>query len=345
MTDAFDLPQLITEVIAEVQPTAEGKGVFVEATQLAAMPHWVVADEAQFRRMLLNGLDLAVGAATDGVVTLRLERQDVDRDRWTCTIEWRGDDAEAVDRMRVSFGIVLLPGPSADTDRPLRVLIVDDSAQHRTLIAAYLAGTPHEVTAASGGAEAIERVQANPFDVLLMDLQMPGMDGFATIRAVRELEASQPRAPAFIIALTAMGASDDGPEAEAAGANECMAKPLSRAAIFKALAAVPVARSTPAGPTPEARSTPAGPTDPTPPTQMLAIARHQLMTILMAGAGTQVERLRILGSTLKTAAAESGLQDIAHLAGELEQAAESGEVRETQIAARILLAWLAKMQA
>lgn len=78
---------------------------------------------------------------------------------------------------------------------------------------------------------------------------------------------------------------------------------------------------------------------------MLAIARHQLMTILMAGGGTQVERLRILGNTLKAAAADSGLQDIAQLAGALEQAAESGETKETQIAARILLAWLSKMEA
>ncbi len=339
MTDAFDLPQLITDVIAEVQSTAESKGVFVEATQLASMPRWVVADEAQLRRMLLNGLDLAIGAATDGVVILRLERQDPDRDRWTCVIDWQGDDAGSVDSMRITFGVELLPGPSADADRPLRVLVVDDSAQHRTIVAAYLAGTPHEVTAASAGAEAIERLQANPFDVILMDVQMPEMDGFTAIRAVRELEAAQQQVPAFIIALTAMGASDDVEEAEAAGADECLAKPLSRAAIFKALSAVPE----PTQPTQPTQPTPTPPAPDLPPSQLLAIARHQVTTILMAGAGTQVERLRILGNTLKTTASDAGLGDIAHLAGALEQAAERGELKETQIAARTLLAWMAKV--
>lgn len=78
---------------------------------------------------------------------------------------------------------------------------------------------------------------------------------------------------------------------------------------------------------------------------MVAIARHQVTTILMSGAGTQVERLRILGNVLKTTASDAGLTDIAQLAGALEQAAERGDLRETQIAARILLAWMAKVQA
>lgn len=337
MTDAFDLPQLITDTIAEVQAAAERQGVFVEATHLASMPRWVVADEPRLRRMLLNGLDLAVGAATSGVITLRIDRQDADRDRWTCAIDWQGDDADPVDSLRITFGVELLSGPATDAGRPLRVLVVDDSAQHRTLVAAYLAGTPHEVTAVSGGAEAIERLRANPVDVILMDLQMPGMDGGAAIRAVRDLEAAQQQVPAFIIALTAIGASGDALEAEAAGADDCLAKPLSRAAIFKALSAVPEAR--PASPTPAA--TPAD----LPPSQVLAIARHQVTTILMAGGGTQVERLRILGNTLRTTAGDAGLHDITHLAGVLEQAAERGDLRETQIAARILQAWMAKVQA
>jgi len=163
------------------------------------------------------------------------------------------------------------------------------------------------------------------------------MGGCAAIRAVRDLEAAQQQVPAFIIALTAIGASGDALEAEAAGADDCLAKPLSRAAIFKALSAVPEAR--PASPTPAA--TPAD----LPPSQVLAIARHQVTTILMAGGGTQVERLRILGNTLRTTAGDAGLHDITHLAGVLEQAAERGDLRETQIAARILQAWMAKVQA
>jgi CheY-like chemotaxis protein len=333
MTEPVDLPHLIIEVIAEVQPAADARGVHVAAANLATMPHWVEADEAALRRMLLNALDLVVGAATDGTVVVRLDEHDAERDRWSCVIAWRGDDDAVIEEVTATFVMTLPRGLRSASERPLDVLVVDDSAQHRSIVTAYLSTSPHTVTECDGGAEAVERVQAHTFDVVLIDLQMPGMDGLAAIRAIRDFEATQDRAPVHIVAFTSMGASDDVSDAEGAGANDCLAKPVSRSALFKTLAAVPV---------PEPNVAPMG--DPSP-SHLLEIARHQLGSILSTAPGTQVERLRLLGLHLKTTAAEAGLGDIAHLANALEEAGSGGSLRDTQTAARTLQAWIMRTQA
>ena len=333
MTESFDLPHLIIEVIAEVQPAADAKGVHVAATNLATMPRWVDADEAALRRMLLNTLDLVVGAATDGTVVLRLDEHDADRERWICVITWRGDDDAVIEEVTSTFVMTLPRGVGASSDRPLQVLLVDDSAQHRSIVTAYLMSSPHTTTECESGADAVAQVQSHTFDVVLMDLQMPGMDGLAAIRAIRDFEATHDRVPAHIVALTSMAASDDVSEAEEAGANDCLAKPVSRGALFKTLAAVPV---------PEPDVAPMA--DPSP-SHLLEIARHQLGSILSTAPGTQVERLRMLGLHLKTTAAEAGLGDIAHLAKALEEAGSGGSLRDTQTAARTLQAWIMRTQA
>lgn len=344
MTEPIDLPHLIIEVIAEVQPAADAKGVHVAATNLATMPRWVEADEAALRRILLNTLDLVVGAATDGTVVLRLDEHDADRDRWICVIAWRGDEDAVVEEVKSAFVMTLPRGSGSASDHPLDVLVVDDSAQHRSVVAAYLANSPHTVVECEGGAEAVELVQSHTFDVVLMDLQMPGMNGLAAIQAIREFETAHDRPPVFIVALTAIGGSEDVSDAEDAGANNCLAKPLSRNTLFKALAGIPQA---PAPEEPVAEVEPivqAAPPSDLSASQLLAVARQQLGTILTTAPGTQVERLRLLGHHLKSTAGDAGLADIAHLATALEDAGTAGSLKDTQTAARTLQAWITMTQ-
>lgn len=335
VTDTLDLPQLITEVIAEVQAAADAKGVHVAASDLARMPRWVEADDAALRRILHNTLDLVVGTASAGTITVRLDVLDANRDRWTCRVEWQGDDGDVIDvidEVRCEFVATLPPGLPADAGRSLRVLVVDDSAQHRSIVGAYLSGTAHQCLEAAGGAEALERITAEPFDVVLMDLQMPEMGGLAAIEALREIEDTSGHPRSYVIALTAMAAEDDAAAAEAAGADLCLAKPVGRSALFKALATIPPSAHPPISPPAQ------------PPTQMLSVARHQLTAILMAEPSTQVERFRVIGQVLKTTARDAGLGDIGHLAEALERAAETGDLRHSQTAARTVIAWMAKMQ-
>ena len=85
--------------------------------------------------------------------------------------------------------------------RPARILVVDDSPVNRELVGVLLGVFGHQLTEAPGGAEAVEAAAESAFDLILMDLQMPGMDGLAATRAIRArcpLNAATP-----IVALSA----------------------------------------------------------------------------------------------------------------------------------------------
>jgi PAS domain S-box-containing protein len=69
--------------------------------------------------------------------------------------------------------------------RPARILVVDDSPVNRELVGVLLSVFGHHLTEAGGGAEAVLAADANAFDLILMDLQMPGMDGLAATKAIR----------------------------------------------------------------------------------------------------------------------------------------------------------------
>ncbi|HXQ15249.1 MAG TPA: ATP-binding protein [Caulobacteraceae bacterium] len=109
--------------------------------------------------------------------------------------------------------------------RPLSILLVDDVAVNRELICAMLAPFDLAVTAASGGAEAVETACAQPFDLILMDLQMPGMDGMAATRAIRANSDVNRATP--ILAISANVLASQVEAARQAGMNDHIAKPIN----------------------------------------------------------------------------------------------------------------------
>ncbi len=119
--------------------------------------------------------------------------------------------------------------PSSDShDRPartLRVLIADDHDANRRLAVTILRKRGHYCREAANGREAIELARREPFDVILMDIQMPGMDGFEATSAIRQMEQSTGR-HVPIIALTAHAMSGDREACLAAGMDAYLAKPL-----------------------------------------------------------------------------------------------------------------------
>jgi PAS domain S-box-containing protein len=109
--------------------------------------------------------------------------------------------------------------------RPLSILLVDDVAVNRELICAMLAPFDIAVTTATGGAEAVEAACASGFDLILMDLQMPGMDGMAATKAIRancDVNRATP-----ILAISANVLSSQVEAARQAGMNDHIAKPIN----------------------------------------------------------------------------------------------------------------------
>jgi signal transduction histidine kinase/HPt (histidine-containing phosphotransfer) domain-containing protein len=113
----------------------------------------------------------------------------------------------------------------------LRVLLVDDSAESRALVEAYLAPTGAALTAAADAPAALMRLEREPFDVVLMDLHLPGMDGFAATRELRRAERRNGAQQTPVIALSADALPDTVRQALATGFTEHLAKPIRKAAL------------------------------------------------------------------------------------------------------------------
>jgi PAS domain S-box-containing protein len=113
--------------------------------------------------------------------------------------------------------------PIAAPARSLRLLVVEDNAANRRVISLLLAKLGHTVELAENGLDGVERLARGTFDAVLMDCQMPDLDGFEAARRVRsgELPGVDPRVP--IIAVTAYARADDRERCLAAGMNDHLA--------------------------------------------------------------------------------------------------------------------------
>jgi len=108
-----------------------------------------------------------------------------------------------------------------------RVLVVDDSSLVRLYYRDVLEKSGFDVDQAMNGVEAMERVLAQPFDLLIVDVNMPKMDGFSFLRELRRSKSEAAALPALII--TTEAGREDAEEARAVGANFYLVKPVSEA--------------------------------------------------------------------------------------------------------------------
>jgi CheY-like chemotaxis protein len=115
---------------------------------------------------------------------------------------------------------------------PMRVLLVEDNLINQNLASRRLKKLGHEVTLAEDGQKALEIVQKGSFDCILMDIQMPGMDGFEATQKIREYEVESNRLHQHIIAMTAHAMKGDRERCLDAGMDDYISKPF-RAEILK----------------------------------------------------------------------------------------------------------------
>ena len=111
-----------------------------------------------------------------------------------------------------------------------RVLVVDDNPVNAEVAQAYLVRMGFSVVTAENGQQAVELFRIQPVDLVLMDIQMPVMDGYEAARQIRALDADVP-----IIALTAAGLVEDRERAMAAGMNAHLGKPFDAASLTRSL--------------------------------------------------------------------------------------------------------------
>ncbi len=103
------------------------------------------------------------------------------------------------------------------------ILVVDDDNAHRTMLKTLLSGWQYNIIEADDGSTAIEKVKERPFDLVLMDIMMPEMDGYEAMQTIRKRHQSR-KLP--IIALTAKAMKGDRQKCLDAGANDYLSKPI-----------------------------------------------------------------------------------------------------------------------
>lgn len=189
---------------------------------------FVQSDDSIARDHVGAGLGLAVA------------RQLVERLGGRLTVESRADHGSA-------FTItLLLPALEAQVDSaamkavddgprvaPPRVLVVDDHSGNREVARLMLAPTGAEIVEACDGLEAVEMAKTQSFDLILMDVRMPRMDGLAATRAIRALGAPSSTVP--ILAVTADAMPEDAERCLSAGMNGHLAKPITHTALYAAI--------------------------------------------------------------------------------------------------------------
>jgi len=121
--------------------------------------------------------------------------------------------------------------------RALRILLVEDSPDNQVLVRSYLKQTPYRLDIADHGGIALELFKNGYYDLILMDMQMPEMDGYEATRAIRAWEREHDLPPTQVIALTALALKADGVKILEAGCDAHMTKPIKKHTLLEVLQA------------------------------------------------------------------------------------------------------------
>ena len=196
----------------------------MSAAATAALLRTRLAGEAS-KLVRLAPLGVPSGAARggfDGVISLPVRR----RKLLESLVQLAATDQPAASRTRQSAG-ELRPKASG------RILVVDDNATNRLFASTLLTGIGYEVETAADGADALESVRRGRFDAVLMDVQMPGMDGIKATQAIRALAPEKAAIP--IIAVTANALVGHRESYLGSGMTDYLAKPIRREMLLAML--------------------------------------------------------------------------------------------------------------
>ncbi|WP_249209295.1 response regulator [Magnetospirillum sulfuroxidans] len=272
------LDELTEEMAALVRGQAGDRGQGFAMHCAADLPAGMMADEGavlQVLRTLLDRLGTASGDLLLGVsaplphlvVTLSgPARDDVesagdsDIGQALCRnlveamggeLSIRRQDNHVEAWLRLPLSEALPPEPRRqDQPRHVRVLLADDVELNRLVLRGFLSTTGWSVDEAADGRQAVAMVEAGRYDLIVLDLRMPVMDGFAAARAIRQWAHETGNKAPPLVALSAGAAAADRQQAEAAGFTIFLAKPIGPDALVASLSALLPATSLPPPPSP-----------------------------------------------------------------------------------------------
>jgi CheY-like chemotaxis protein/anti-sigma regulatory factor (Ser/Thr protein kinase) len=228
----------VGEVMIAVRPLGDRFRIEVRDTGIGFDSHlkeqlfqeFHQADGSNTRRHGGAGLGLAISRRCADLLGAQLDCESTPGAGSTFTLTFAAP---------ASAGVVAAP-PSPEPAAGMRALIVDDNATNRRVLELLLRQFGAECVSAEDGLQGVEAYSDGGFDVVLMDLQMPMMDGYDAIRAIRALEARTGRRRTPVIIVSANCMAEHRQAGQAAGADLHLGKPVSAAVLANALTDVDV---------------------------------------------------------------------------------------------------------
>ncbi len=217
-------------ILVEVRDTGEG---ICEEHQNLIFDSFAQADTTISERFGGTGLGLAICKrlveAMDGKIWVQ-SQPDVGS-TFYCELHLpaTSEPSEFIDQRERDVALIAAKLP------PAAILVADDSAMNRMVIDEYLRYTPCHADFALNGQEAVDKMADKQYDLVLMDLRMPEMDGLSATKTIRAQEQHHESKPTPIIALTAGVLAGDRESALEAGCTDYLAKPVSKDDLTRAL--------------------------------------------------------------------------------------------------------------
>lgn len=262
---AFSLALFVDECVAAIAPAAAGKHLDIKVELAAGLPVAILGDEKVLRRLVLRLLDDIVDRTMSGVVSFALRHAGAARLRFEASASSQpggiiAPDGETEHGVSASIAGLIAdlggtggigdggsrwfevdlpaaPPPAArrkavdlaGAAKPLRILVVEDDALNRELACQMLLARGHVVDMVPDGGEAIMALQQGAYDLILMDVQMPAVDGLTATQVIRNLGSPIRFTP--IVAMTAAVLKQQIQAARGAGMDAVLPKPLSIASL------------------------------------------------------------------------------------------------------------------
>lgn len=213
------------ELLFDIKDT--GVGIPQEKLEMI-FDDFVQADSSTTRRFGGSGLGLAICKTLTAMMGGRI---------WVESNEGRGSVFSFTAKVQKTAPSVVLDRPDSSqawrtkqSDSPLKVLLVDDSQQLRELLGFYLSSDHFIVDFAENGQVGLEKFLRNEFDIVLLDMEMPVMDGYTAVSKMRQSEKG---GDIPVIALTAHAMVGDRKRCLEAGCTEYLSKPVSKADLLR----------------------------------------------------------------------------------------------------------------